>query len=231
MAAIPPTFGFVAKEKALDGLLDNEIGAVGVIALVGIAVGSVLTVAYTIRIAVGLLGDDAPGFDAEVDEETTDATAGAPIDPASVHRPSWTFVAAPALLAALSLVAGFLAGPIGDWLAEATASLDEKTATKELKLWPGVNEALLLSTAIIAAGVALWWFTRPRTRTVDARGSLATEIYDRGYDGLLDGARRTTVLTQSGSLPFYLAVVLTTLAAAMAAALIAGATDSISSPR
>ena len=231
MAAIPPTFGFVAKEKALDGLLDNEIGAIGVIALVGIAVGSVLTVAYTIRIAVGLLGDDAPGIDAEVDEETTDATAGAPSDPASVHRPSWTFVAAPALLAALSLVAGFLAGPIGDWLAEATASLDEKTATKELKLWPGVNEALLLSTAIIAAGVALWWFTRPRTRTVDARGSLATEIYDRGYDGLLDGARRTTVLTQSGSLPFYLAVVLTTLAAAMAAALIAGATDSISRPR
>jgi hypothetical protein len=28
-----PTFGFVAKEKALDGLLDNEIGAIGTIAL------------------------------------------------------------------------------------------------------------------------------------------------------------------------------------------------------
>ncbi|MEM9610441.1 MAG: hydrogen gas-evolving membrane-bound hydrogenase subunit E [Actinomycetota bacterium] len=221
MAAIPPTFGFVAKEKALDGLLDNEIGAVGTVALIGIAIGSVLTVAYTIRIAVGLLGDDAPGIDVD----------HAPIDPASLHRPKPAFVAVPALLAVSSIVAGLAAGPVGRWLADVTTSLDEKTATKELKLWPGVNEALLLSTAIILAGVALWWFTRPSTRTVDARQSLATDIYDRLYDGLLDGARRTTVLTQSGSLPFYLAVVLTTLAAALGAALIAGATDSIASPR
>lgn len=247
MAALPPTFGFVAKEKALDGLLDHELGAVGVVALIGVAVGSVLTVAYTIRLVVGVLGDDAPGIDAVAEHGSIDpgidpAEHGAstpgidpadegPIDPGALHRPSPALVAVPALLAAASIVTGLAAGPVGRWLAEATASLDAQAATKELKLWPGINQALVLSATIIVAGIALWWFTRPATRMVDARRSLAAELYDRLYDGLLDGARRTTAFTQSGSLPFYLAVVLTTLAAALGAALVAGATESISSPR
>jgi len=226
MAAIPPTFGFVAKEKALDGLLDAETGAIGTITLVGIVLGSVLTVAYTIRIAVGLLGDDAPG----VDDDTVDAALGA-IDPSSVHRPGFGLVAAPALLALVSLAFGLGAGLVGDWLAEATASLDPATASKHLVLWPGVNEALLVSAGIIIAGVALWWSTRSATRTIDASRSPATIVYDRIYDGLLEGARRATAATQSGSLPLYLAVVLTTVAAALVVAIAAGATESISSPR
>jgi multicomponent Na+:H+ antiporter subunit A len=229
MAAVPPTFGFVTKEKAIDGLLDNEIGAIGTVALIGIAVGSVLTVAYAIRIAVGLLGDNAPGIDT-VDPDADPADL-APVDPSSIHRPSIGFVAAPALLAALSVIAGLAAGPVGDRIADAAASLDPETASKHLVLWPGFNGALFVSTLIVAAGVALWWFTRERTRTVDARESFATVVYERTYDGLLDGARRTTMLTQSGSLPLYLAIVLVTLTAALGAALIAGATDSISSPR
>ncbi|MEM9714756.1 MAG: hydrogen gas-evolving membrane-bound hydrogenase subunit E, partial [Actinomycetota bacterium] len=214
MAALPPTFGFVAKEKAIDGLLEPEVGAV---ALIGIVLGSVLTVAYTIRIAVGVLGDDAPADD--------------PVDPASVHRPTAALLGAPVLLAASSLVAGLAAGPVGDRLAEATASLDEKTAEKHLVLWPGINDALLISTGIIAAGIALWWLTRTTTRAADPPASRATAWYQRTYDGLLEGARRTTLTTQSGSLPLYLAVVLTTLAASLGAALAAGATDSITDPR
>jgi multicomponent Na+:H+ antiporter subunit A len=227
MAAIMPTFGFVAKEKALDGLLDGDIGAIGTIALVGIVLGSVLTVAYTIRIAVGLLGDDAPGVESD---GTVDAALG-PIDPSSVHRPPFALVAAPVLLALLSLVLGFAAGLVGDRLAEVTASLDPATSSKYLVLWPGVNEALLVSMGIIAVGVALWWFTRAATRTFELRRSVATNAYDRIYDGLLAGARRTTAATQSGSLPLYLAIVLTTVAASLFVALLAGATDSISSPR
>ncbi|MFN3257920.1 MAG: hydrogen gas-evolving membrane-bound hydrogenase subunit E [Ilumatobacter sp.] len=236
MAAIPPTFGFVTKEKALDGLIelarDNEIGTIGTIALIGIVLGSVLTVAYTIRITVGLLGNDAPGVDAPGVESGSDPepTLG-PIDPASVHRPPVGLLASPVLLALASLAFGFGAGPVGDWLASAAASLDPATASKHLVLWPGVNEALLTSTGIIAAGIALWWFTRAATRHIDASRSAATAIYDRTYDGLLDGARRITATTQSGSLPLYLAVVLSTVAAALLAAIVAGATDSISSPR
>jgi multicomponent Na+:H+ antiporter subunit A len=227
MAAIPPTFGFVAKEKAIDGLLDNEIGGIGTVALVGIVLGSVLTVAYTIRITVGLLGNDAPGVD---DGGRIDADSG-PIDPSSVHRPRFALLAAPALLALLSLVLGLTAGWVGDRLAEATTSLDPATSSKYLVLWPGLNEALLVSTGVIAAGVALWWFTQAATRTLEPRHSVATNVYDRIYDGLLEGARRTTAATQSGSLPLYLAVVLTTLAASLFVAIAAGATDAISSPR
>ncbi len=232
MAAIPPMFGFVAKEKAIDGLLDTDVGAIGTVALVGIVLGSVLTVAYTIRITVGLLGNDAPGI-ARLPDTDDPATVArqAPVDPAAVHRPSFGLLAAPALLAVLSLAFGLGAGSVGDWLAEAATSLDPGTASKHLVLWPGINEALVISTGIVAAGVALWWFTRAATRTIDAFGSSATVLYDRIYDGLLEGARRTTVATQSGSLPFYLAVVLTTVAASMFAALLTGAADSISSPR
>ena len=227
MAGIPPTFGFVAKEKALDGLLENEIGAIGTVALVGIVLGSVLTVAYTIRITVGLLGNDAPGV--EIDG-AVDADHG-PIEPSAVHRPSLGLVGAPALLALLSLLFGLAAGAVGDWLAEATASLDPKTSSKHLVLWPGVNEALLVSAGIVTAGVTLWWFTRAATRTLAARRSRATITYDRIYDGLLEGARRITAATQSGSLPLYLAIVLSTVATALFVALAAGATESISSPR
>jgi multicomponent Na+:H+ antiporter subunit A len=228
MAAILPTFGFVAKEKALDGLLDEEIGAIGTVALVGIVLGSVLTVAYTMRIAVGLLGDDAPGVARQ--DGAADSALG-PIDPSSVHRPPYGLVAAPALLALLSIVFGFAAGLVGDRLAEVTSSLDPATASKHLVLWPGINTALLVSMGVIAAGVALWWFTRAATRTFDAHRSAATAVYDQIYDGLLAGARRTTAATQSGSLPLYLAIVLTTVAVSLGVAIAAGATDSISNPR
>jgi multicomponent Na+:H+ antiporter subunit A len=228
MAAIPPTLGFVAKEKGIDGLLETDIGLIGTIALVGIVLGSVLTVAYTIRITVGLLGDDAPGV---VDDNGNADAAQGPIDPSSVHRPPFGLVAAPALLALVSIFFGIGAGPVGDWLARATASLDPATASKHLVLWPGVNEALLVSAGIITVGVTLWWFTRAATRTIDAPRSPATMIYDRVYDGLLEGARRTTAATQSGSLPLYLAIVLSTVATSLFVALAAGATDSISSPR
>ena len=231
MAAIPPTFGFVAKEKALDGLLDSGLGATGTIALVGIVLGSVLTVAYTVRIAVGLLGDDAPGVEGSTDPDGNVTAALTPVDPSSVHTPKPSFVGAPALLAVLSLLFGLFAGTVGNWLAEVTTSLDPATSEKYLKLWPGVNTALMVSTGIITAGVLLWWLTRVATRTTDARRSVATIAYDHIYDGLLEGARRITAATQSGSLPFYLAVVLSTVAVSMIVALGAGATDALTTPR
>jgi multicomponent Na+:H+ antiporter subunit A len=221
MAAIPPTLGFVAKEKALDGLLEADIGLVGVVALVGIVAGSVLTVAYTIRIAVGLLGNDAPGV------AEGRAVTATPVDPSSLHRPSAAFLGAPLLLAALCLVLGLAAEPVGHWLAEVTASLDPATASKSLHLWTGINAPLLLSSGIIAAGVATWWYTTAATRSADAPYSLATRLYDRTYDALLGGSRRLTAVTQSGSLPFYVGIVLSTVGAALVTALLAGSSADI----
>ncbi|MCO5318637.1 MAG: DUF4040 domain-containing protein [Microthrixaceae bacterium] len=231
MAAIPPTLGFVAKEKALDALLDTGLGAIGTVALVGIVAGSVLTVAYTIRIAVGLLGNDAPGVTVEDGARGgsgTGALLEAPVDPSGVHAPSLAFQGAPFVLAALSLVLGIAAEPVGHWLAEVTVSLDPATASKALHLWTGVNTPLVLSAGIITAGIASWWFTVAATRSVDAPYSTATRLYDRAYDSLLAGARQVTAVSQSGSLPLYIGVVLVSVGAALATALLAGSTDAIS---
>lgn len=225
MAAIPPTFGFVAKEKALDGLLGADLGMVAAVALVGIVAGSVLTVAYSIRIAVGLLGNDAPGV------AGAGSVTAAPVDPSHLHRPTAALLGPPLLLATLGLLLGIAAEPVGRWLAEVSASLDPAAGTDSLHLWSGLNAPLMLSLGILATGVATWWLTIAATRTADAPYSLATRLYDRTYDALLGGSRRLTAVTQSGSLPLYVGVVLSTLAAALATALFVGTGDGIRGAR
>ncbi|MCZ7627836.1 MAG: DUF4040 domain-containing protein [Microthrixaceae bacterium] len=209
----------MAKEKALDGLLAADVGTVGMVALAGIVAGSVLTVAYSIRIAVGLLGSDAQALTA------ADSGDAAAVDPASLHRPSAAFLGAPLVLAALGLVFGLTAEPVGNWLSEATTSLDPATASESLHLWTGMNVPLLLSIGILVAGAVTWWVTIAATRSTDAPFSRATRLYDRTYDSLLGGSRRLTALTQSGSLPLYVGVVLTSVAAVLASALLTGADD------
>ncbi|RAC11429.1 Na+/H+ antiporter subunit A, partial [Burkholderia multivorans] len=61
MAGLPPTFGFVAKEAVYSTLLDAGTKT-SIIALVGIMIGSVLTVAYSARFVWGAFGTK-PGVD------------------------------------------------------------------------------------------------------------------------------------------------------------------------
>ena len=56
-----------------------------------------------------------------------------------------------------------------------------------------------------------------------AGDTFGERTYGRAYDGLLAGARRLTYVTQSGSLPLYLAVVFAVVALAMGVALARGA--------
>ncbi len=56
MAGVPPLLGFVAKESALDALLHADGGWASV-ALAGVVLGSVLTVAYTLRWWMGVFTD------------------------------------------------------------------------------------------------------------------------------------------------------------------------------
>lgn len=212
MAAIPPTLGFVAKESGIAALEDTGIGMLGPAALVLVVVGSVLTVAYTLRTVGGLFGRDVPAGD----------DGPAPIDPAAVHRPSAAFVAAPALLAALSLAGGLAAAPVGAWLAEVAGSLTPAAAEGYLTLWPGLHLALGLSAAAWVLGAALAEVVRRRERGDEPAPTVAIRAYAAGYDGLLRGSRRLTAVTQSGSLPAYLTVVLTTLVIALGAAWLRG---------
>jgi multicomponent Na+:H+ antiporter subunit A len=211
MAAVPPTFGFVAKEKGLDALLHGDAAPWAAISLVAVVAGSALTVAYTARLLWGLLGDRAPGT----------AEAG-PIDVGSVHRPAAAFVGAPVLLALLSVLFGLLAGPVGDVIGEVAASLDPASEAYHLVLWPGPNAALGLSVLTWVAGGALAVALVRAERDRDPSPGVATAAYDRAYDGLLLGSRRITAVTHTGSLPVYLAVVFLALVGGLLAALGAG---------
>ncbi len=211
MAAIPPTFGFVAKEKGLDALLKLDMGFAGTITVAAVVVGSAFTVAYTVRLLMGVFGNRAPG------------TAGhPPVNPARVKIPSWGFKFAPVLLAFLSLLFGLIAGPVGDWLGKVASSLDPASNAYHLVLWPGLNSALALSVVTWVGGSAIAWWLYRHERDADAGVGFATTLYDRSYNGLLLGARKITAVTHSGSLPVYVGVALATLIACFVAALAAG---------
>ena len=110
MAAVIPTFGFVAKEAGLQGLHRPSRSE-------GSEpwrswrswLGSVFTVAYSVRLFDGIFLRGAPRPD-----RAGPGHGPAPIDPSRVHRPSRGFVAAPALLAVLSVVFGLAAARVGD---------------------------------------------------------------------------------------------------------------------
>ena len=55
MAGIAPTLGFVAKESTLTALLDDALHGSpwGLVAIIGVSVGSILTAAYGIRFLWG----------------------------------------------------------------------------------------------------------------------------------------------------------------------------------
>ena len=220
MAAIPPTFGFVAKESGLAALLDPGVGAVGAAALVLVVTGSVLTVAYSVRTVDGLFGRGTSGT-------TGGAAAGGeePVGPDMVPRPGAAFMAAPAVLALLSLLCGLAAGAVGAFLAEVASSLDPASADGHLTLWPGIGAALGLSAATWVLGAVVATAVHRHEAGRDATTGIGARGYAALYDGLMVGARRITGVTQSGSLTAYLGVVLAAVVAAVAAASLAGPFD------
>lgn len=189
MAGVIPLFGFATKEKALVALLEapGEIGSVGVVALVAVVLGSVLSVAYTLRFSVGLLGTKR-------DREPT------PVE----HAPGPWLVAPVAIIALPSLVFGFAPGVVGRLIGSPAASLDPDSAGK-LVLWPGLGTPLYVSVVVLVVGALLGSRVPLRSLTRDL--SFAGErIFDRLYSGLLAGSVRLTRFTQSGSLLVYVAV-------------------------
>ena len=71
MAGFPPLLGFIAKEKGLDAALHADFGGATLLVIV-LVVGSVLTVAYSGRFVLGVLGRLG-----EPDAEVTSPTAAA----------------------------------------------------------------------------------------------------------------------------------------------------------
>jgi multicomponent Na+:H+ antiporter subunit A len=195
MAGIIPLFGFATKEKALVALLDAEFGLVGSIALWGVIAGSILSVAYSVRLLHALVRTP-DSSDAHNSHDAHHET--------SVLMRST--LAAPVVVAAIvSLVFGFAASTVGSWLVSPSSALDVKAVSK-LALWPGINDALLISLVVIAIGAVIGW--KASLENTAAQQPQGERVFDVVYDATIAGAKRITAVTQSGSLPIYVGVTL-----------------------
>lgn len=203
MAGFPPLAGFLAKEGAFDALLTiaGAADAEGTgmapgpsYLLVGaIALGSVLTVAYTFRFWWGAF-----------------ATKSVVQIPTPVHRPGALFAAAPVVLAVLCLAGGFVGAPFTAIAATWTSSFRAGHEPHGLALWHGVTAPLLVSVLCWVIGIALF-AVRDRVAAVQRTFPdviSAQEVYRavmRGTDRL---AVEVTARMQRGSLPSYLGAIL-----------------------
>jgi multicomponent Na+:H+ antiporter subunit A len=131
MAGLPITMGFVGKEAALASLLEYRGvgGWEGGVLTAVVVVGSVLTMAYTVRFLWG-------GFGRKVQSRPSAAVA-------RMHRPSPAFLVPAGLLAVAGVVAGFLASPLGDILERYAVTLPANGHEIEhLAFWHGLTPAL-----------------------------------------------------------------------------------------
>lgn len=137
MAGIPPLAGFLSKELILKKVLATDWWIHG-IAIFAIVAGSVGTVAYSSRF---------------VFEVFTGAPRSARVERATRLGSAW--LAAPVLLAVVTLAAGPGAAWVDRWFLEpVTASVVGKALDDivPLSLWYGLNAALLLSIVIVSVG-------------------------------------------------------------------------------
>ncbi|ORB68024.1 Na+/H+ antiporter subunit A [Mycolicibacterium tusciae] len=213
MAALPPFFGFVAKEADLETVLHSPVlGSTAPFVLAGIVLGSVFTTIYSLRFLVGAFGRKGRP------EPSTRV--------AEMHRPEVAFMLPPALLAAAGLLFGL-------WPTQLDTVLDSYADTVpggedyDLALWHGLGLPLLLSVLVLAVGSAAF-FGRSRLRRVrvvrEPLGN-ADRIYDAAVRGLDVLSVQLTAVTQRGSIPATQSVILSTLVLVPVAALALGARD------
>jgi multicomponent Na+:H+ antiporter subunit A len=199
MAGLPPMAGFIAKEAAFESFLHSSDPAQWFVAVV-LVVASALTVAYTARFVWGAFAPKR-AHELRPDRVVTDVSA-----------PSWMFLAPAALLSAASLVLGVFPGLMSGLVVAAAQALDPRVAADPLALWHGLNMALVLSGCAIAGGIVLWRLRHP-VRRLQRRFRWpvdGTRAHDRAISQLLRLADIVTGRLQTGSLPMYLVVILTT---------------------
>ena len=208
MAGVPPTFGFVAKEAVLTALYDDAVtgSAWGVIALVGVVVGSILTTAYSLRFLWGAFGRKKG------------------VEPVDFVREHVDFLASPIVLAVAGVVLGLVSYQVGPVFARYADTLPASPGEHEpyyLALWHGVEPALGFTAISLVVGGLLFW-QRDRVSQVQKAVSFlprASDGYVRIMATIDRTASRTTATTQRGSLPFYLATILIVFIASSAVTL------------
>ena len=221
MVGIVPTIGFVAKESALTALLDDALAgsAWGIVAIIGVSLGAVLTAAYGIRFLWGAFWTkrDAQG-DRMPDTPWPDPPVG--------------FLSAPIILAGATLAVGIGAPPVDIALHGYAITAPEGLGGEgagHLALWHGFEPALAISVLSILLGFGVFvlsrstgWDRKPRILPFTA--SDAYYLVTRSVDRL---SVFTTSLTQRGSLPVYVGTIFIVLVVAEITALLAADVDQL----
>ncbi len=204
MAGVPPLAGFVAKESVYAAFADVAAYGDGTglppwagwLTLAGLAAGSALTVAYSLRFVWGLLVDSPD--------------ARPPREPDPVP---WLFLAPAAVLGVGGLVAGFLGAVWTDLFAGYDHLYPAGHEEEYLALWHGLGLPLWLTLVTLVAGALLHRF-RDSWAPVARWGARVPQA-EHGYQSAMRALDRVSVevtgLTQRGSLPVYLGTILLVL--------------------
>lgn len=209
MAGVPPLWGFVAKEAALGAVLEEPMlaGMPRNLMLVGLVVGSILTMAYALRFLYGAFAT----------KPATHPTGGGTSEAVDKMHPIGPALwLAPAVLNLLTVVFGFWTHPLDHAIGTHLDNVTPLPAGAEdtyLALWHGFTLPLLLTAIIIVAGVVMFW-----QRDVVAKAQFekpALGSADHGYDLVLTFFRnislRLTASTQRGSLGGNLGIIFSVL--------------------
>jgi len=215
MAGVPPLFGFVAKEAVLEATMHEELlaGMPRNMMLVAYVLGSILTMAYTLRFLWG-------AFATKPEVNGTEPAEAV----AKMHPVTMGLWLSPALLTALTVVLGIFPKPLSAAFDQHLNSTFGPKAHSELALWHGFTVALGLSVLIIVGGIVMHWQRQALVKWQFAYPALgnADDAYDSVIALLRQLSLRTTATTQRGSLQLNLTVIFATLMLLPVAMLIKG---------
>ncbi|OII18489.1 Na+/H+ antiporter subunit A [Curtobacterium sp. MCBA15_013] len=208
MAGIPPTIGFVAKEAVLTGFIDSLHGpdaGWAWFALVGVTIGSVLTVAYSLRFLWGAFARKPGVPDTE---------------PHGLHG----LGVVPSVLALTGLALGLATPLVAHGIEPAAHAAALPGEVPHLALWHGLEPALGLSAVTLVGGLALFALRRPVEALQHrlAGSPSASSTYRHLMRGLDRVATGLTAGVQRGSLPYYLTVILSVFVAGALVNLVIG---------
>ncbi|MDO4253813.1 MAG: Na+/H+ antiporter subunit A [Kocuria sp.] len=229
MAGFPLLGGFVAKESVLEGLLyavEEQGDLAAWIRLVGVAVGSVLTVAYSCRFVWGAFAPKRSEFaDLPVGED------GRPVR-TPTHGVSWAFQAPATVLTVITVAYGLFPGPVEVALTPWVQTFEGEPSTY-LAWWHGLTPALGVSAGVLLTGMVLYWLRIPVAALQNALPHLppGERVYREVIDLLDRAAVKVTGSTQRGSLNFYLSVILVTAITVPAVALVVEQTPPLGAMR
>lgn len=199
MVGFPPLTGYVAKETALGAFLSRGTvsgGAVDNLELIVIVIGSILTFAYGVRFLWGAFAKKK----------------GVPATEAS--KPAHMLALPPVLLGFSGLLLGLLPS-VEEWAFAPYVDTYQVGDSGHLLLWHGFGLGLVLTMVIITVGTVLFFARRPLNKALDfftewLQMPSAESMYRRFMRQLDRGAAYATSITQRGSLPVYLSIILIT---------------------